>query len=61
MFGNPIIKFFKSQIQHESQQSKVKYLEELLQLTDRRFSQHAALEADRLSVKAELAKARPIS
>jgi outer membrane protein TolC len=35
----------------------VKYLEELLQLTDRRFSQHAALEADRLSVKAELAKA----
>ena len=47
----------QSQIQHESQQSKVKYLEELLQLTDRRFSQHAALEADRLSVKAELAKA----
>jgi outer membrane protein TolC len=35
----------------------VKYLEELLQLTDRRFSQHAALEADRLSVKAEVAKA----
>src|SRR5260370_39970324 len=45
------------QIQHESQQSMVKYLEELLQLTDRRLSQHAALEADRLSVKAELAKA----
>jgi outer membrane protein TolC len=47
----------QSQIQYESQQSMVKYLEELLQLTDRRFSQHAALEADRLSVKAELAKA----
>jgi outer membrane protein TolC len=45
------------QIQYESQQSMVKYLEELLQLTDRRLSQHAALEADRLSVKAELAKA----
>src|ERR1700675_792221 len=45
------------QIQHESQQSMVKYLEELLQLTERRFSQHAALEADRLSVKAEVAKA----
>ena len=47
----------QSQIQYESQQSVVKYLEELLQLTDRRFSQHAALEADRLSVKAEVAKA----
>src|SRR6266436_936476 len=47
----------QSQIQYESQQSTVKYLEELLQLTDRRFSQHAALEADRLSVKAEVAKA----
>jgi len=47
----------QSQIQYESQQSMVKYLEELLQLTDRRFNQHAALEADRLSVKAELAKA----
>src|SRR5437016_14681897 len=35
----------------------VKYLEELLQLTDRRFNQQAALRADRLSVKAELAKA----
>src|SRR5229473_4260141 len=45
------------QLQYESQQSVVKYLEELLQLTDRRFSQHAVLEADRLSVKAELAKA----
>jgi outer membrane protein TolC len=47
----------QSQIQYESQQSLVKYLEELLQLTDRRFSQHAVLGADRLSVKAELAKA----
>jgi len=47
----------QSQIQYESQQAMVKYLEELLQLTDRRFSQHAALEADRLAVKAELAKA----
>src|SRR2546426_7613542 len=47
----------QSQIQYESQQSIVKYLEELLQLTDRRFSQHAALEADRLGVKAEVAKA----
>jgi outer membrane protein TolC len=47
----------QSQIQYESQKSMVKYLEELLQLTDRRFSQHAAIEADRLNVKAELAKA----
>ena len=47
----------QQQIQYESQQSMVKYLEELLQLTERRFSQHAALEADRLSVKAEVAKA----
>jgi outer membrane protein TolC len=47
----------QEQIQDESQQAVVKYLEELLQLTDRRFSQHAALEADRLSVKAEVAKA----
>ncbi len=47
----------QSQIQYESQQSTVKYLEELLQLTNRRFSQQAALEADRLSVKAEVAKA----
>jgi outer membrane protein TolC len=47
----------QQQIQCESQQSMVKYLEELLQLTERRFSQHAALEADRLSVKAEVAKA----
>jgi outer membrane protein TolC len=48
----------QSQIQYESQQSMVKYLEELLQLTDRRFNQQAALEADRLSVKADVAKAR---
>ncbi len=47
----------QQQIQNESQQAVVKYLEELLQLTDRRFSQHTALEADRLSVKAEVAKA----
>src|SRR3979490_2367880 len=47
----------QSQIQYESQQSMVKYLEELLQLTDRRVSQQAALKADRLNVKAELAKA----
>jgi outer membrane protein TolC len=47
----------QSQIQYESQQSMVKYLEELLQLTERRFNQQAALKAERLSVKAELAKA----
>jgi outer membrane protein TolC len=47
----------QAQIQYESQQSTVRYLEELLQLTDRRFNQQAALKADRLSVKAELAKA----
>ena len=47
----------QSQIQYQSQQSVVKYLEELLQLTSRRLSQNAVLEADRLSVKAELAKA----
>jgi len=47
----------QAQIQYESQRSMLKYLEELLQLTDRRFSQHAALEADRLNVKAEVAKA----
>jgi outer membrane protein TolC len=47
----------QSQIQYESQQSIVKYLEELLQLTDRRVSQQTALKADRLSVKAEVAKA----
>jgi outer membrane protein TolC len=47
----------QSQIQYESQQSMVKYFEELLQLTVRRFSQHAVLEADRLNVKAEVAKA----
>jgi outer membrane protein TolC len=47
----------QSQSQHESQESTVKYLEELQQLTDRRFGQQAALQADKLSVKAELAKA----
>ena len=47
----------QEQIQYESQQAMVRYLEELLQLTVWRFSQHAVLEADRLSVKAEVAKA----
>ncbi len=47
----------QSQLQFESQQSTVKYLEELLQLTDRRFRLQTALEADRLSVKAEAARA----
>jgi outer membrane protein len=47
----------QSQSQHESQESTVKYLEELQQLTERRFVQQVALEADKLSVKAELAKA----
>src|SRR5260370_28982336 len=47
----------RSQIHYESQQSIVKYLAELKQLTERRFSQQAALEADRLNVKATLAKA----
>src|ERR1700722_12314293 len=37
----------QEQIRCDSQQSVVKYLEELLRLTDRRFSQHAVLEADR--------------
>jgi outer membrane protein len=47
----------QAQSQLESQQSMVKYLNELQQLTERRFNQQAALEADKLSVKAELAKA----
>ena len=47
----------QSQLQFDSQQLTVKYLKELLQLTERRISQQAALEADRLSVKAEVAKA----
>ena len=47
----------QSQSQHESQETMVKYLNELQQLTERRFGQQAALEADKLSVKAELAKA----
>jgi outer membrane protein TolC len=47
----------QSQIQYESEQSAVKYLEELLQITGRRLDQQAALKTDRLSVKAELAKA----
>jgi len=48
----------QSQIQYASRRSLVGYLEELQQLTDRRFSQHAALEADILSVRAEVAKAK---
>src|SRR6266849_1685298 len=47
----------QSQIQYKSRQSVVKYLEKLLQLTELRFDQQAVLKADRLSVKAELAKA----
>src|SRR5258708_24427212 len=47
----------QSQSQHESQESMVKYLKELQQLTERRFEQEASLKADKLSVKAELAKA----
>ena len=47
----------QSQSEHESQESVVKYLKELQQLTERRFDQQAALEADKLSVKAEVAKA----
>ncbi|HEY1951069.1 MAG TPA: TolC family protein [Bryobacteraceae bacterium] len=46
----------QAQSQLESQQSMLKYLQELRQLTDRRFNQQAVLEADRLRVKAELAK-----
>jgi len=37
----------QSQLQYESQQSTVKYLRRWLQLTTRRASQQAALEADR--------------
>ena len=47
----------QSQSQHESQESMVKYLKELQQLTERRVEQQAALKAHKLSVKAELAKA----
>ncbi len=47
----------QSQVQFASQQSTVEYLQELLQLTERRFSQQAALKAARLSVKAEVASA----
>jgi len=47
----------QSQSHHEFQESMVKYLKELQQLTERRFEQQAALKADKLSVKAELAKA----
>jgi outer membrane protein len=47
----------QSQSEHESQESVVKYLKEMQQLSERRFDQQAALEADKLSVKAEVAKA----
>jgi len=47
----------ESQFQYESQQSILTYLEALLQLTTRRVNQETALEGDRLSVKAEVAKA----
>jgi outer membrane protein TolC len=47
----------QTQSQLESQQSRVRYLDELQQLTDRRFNQQAVLEGDRLRVKADLAKA----
>jgi outer membrane protein len=47
----------ESQSQHETQESALKYLQELQQLTERRFGQQSALEADTLSVKAEVAKA----
>jgi len=47
----------QEQIQYESQQEILKYLEELLQLTERRFKERAALEADRLSVKSQVAQA----
>src|SRR5712671_3778115 len=47
----------ESQSQHESQESALKYLQELQQLTERRFGQQTALAADALSVKAEVAKA----
>jgi outer membrane protein TolC len=48
----------QTQSQFESQQSMVKYLEELQQLTERRFHQQAVLEADRLRVRSELAKTK---
>src|SRR5258706_4292311 len=46
----------ESQSQHESQQTTLKYLQELQQLTERRFGQQTALAADALSAKAEVAK-----
>jgi outer membrane protein TolC len=44
----------QTQSQLESQQSMLMYLEELQQLTDRRFHQQAVLEADRPRVRSEL-------
>jgi outer membrane protein TolC len=46
----------QAQSQLESQQSMLKYLQELQRLTERRFNQQAVLEADRLRVQSELAK-----
>src|SRR6266853_3252098 len=46
----------ESESQHESQQTTLKYLQELQHLTERRFGQQTALAADALSVKAEVAK-----
>jgi outer membrane protein TolC len=46
----------QTQSQVESRQSMLKYLQELQQLTNRRLTQHAVLEADKLRVRAELAK-----
>jgi outer membrane protein TolC len=48
----------QTQSQVESQKSTVRYMEELQQLTSRRFYQQAVLEADRLRVRSELAKIR---
>jgi outer membrane protein TolC len=47
----------QSQIQRESQESLVKHLEELQRITDQRVKEKAALTADRLTVRAELARA----
>jgi len=47
----------QAQIQHGSQQSMVKHLEELQRITDQRVREKAALTADGLIVRAELARA----
>jgi outer membrane protein TolC len=46
----------QTQSELESQESMVTYLEELRQLTNRRVSQQAVLQADKLRVQADLAK-----